>query len=59
MNNLGYINTIGEAWIKVLKQIKKRGKHFLYNGDINRPIQEIVGISFTIKNIIMPDPIIE
>ena len=59
MNNLGNIDTIGQAWIKVLKQIKESGKNVLYNGDSDRPIQELVGISFTINNIIMPDPIIE
>lgn len=59
MNFLGNIDTIGQAWIKVLKQIKKSGKNVLYNGDSDRPIQELVGISFTINNIIMPDPIIE
>lgn len=59
MNFLGNIDTIGQAWIKVLKQIKESGKNVLYNGDSDRPIQELVGISFTINNIIMPDPIIE
>lgn len=59
MNDLGNIDTIGQAWIKLLKQIKKSGKKVLYNGDSDRPIQELVGISFTINNIIMPDPIIE
>ena len=59
MNDLGNIDTIGQAWIKVLKQIKESGKNVLYNGDSDRPIQELVGISFTINNIIMPDPIIE
>ena len=59
MNNLGDIDTIGKAWITVLKKIKSDGEKSFYNGDPNRIIKEIVGINFTIKNIIMPDPIIE
>lgn len=59
MKNLGEINTIGKAWITVLQEILNNGKKTLYNGDEKRPIQEIIGTSLTINNIIMPDPIIE
>lgn len=59
MKNLGVINTIGNAWITVLKEILNNGKKTLYNGNLNKPIKEIVGTTFTITNIIMPDPIIE
>ncbi len=59
MNNLGEINTIGNTWITVLRKILNNGERTLYNGDASKPIQEIKGITFTIKNIIMPDPIIE
>ena len=59
MNDLGSIDTIGKAWITILKKIKSDGKSIFYNGDCNRPIKEIVGVTFTIKNIVMPDPIIE
>lgn len=59
MKNLGNIDTIGNAWITMLKQIIDNGKKTFYNGDVAKPIQEIVGITFTINNIIMPDPIIE
>ena len=59
MNDLGSIDTIGKAWITILKKIKSDGKSIFYNGDCNRLVKEIVGISFTISNIIMPDPIIE
>lgn len=59
MINLGNINTIGVAWITVLKEIMNNGKKVFYNGDIARPIQEIIGLNFTITNIINPDPIIQ
>jgi thymidylate synthase len=59
MNNLGNIDTIGNAWITMLREIIKNGKRTLYNGDVSKTIQELVGTTFTIKNIIMPDPIIE
>lgn len=59
MNNLGVINTIGNAWITVLKEILNNGKKTLYNGNSSKPITEIIGTTFTITNIIMPDPIIE
>lgn len=59
MNNLGNIDTIGNAWITMLREIIKNGKATLYNGDVSKPIQELIGTTFTIQNIIMPDPIIE
>lgn len=59
MNNLGNIDTIGNSWITMLKEIIKNGKATLYNGDEAKPIQELVGTTFTIQNIIIPDPIIE
>lgn len=59
MKNFENIDTIGNAWILVLKEIINNGKSVFYNGDSLRPISELVGISFTIKNIVMPDPIIE
>ena len=59
MKDLGEIETIGNAWIKILKEIVNNGKQTNYNGDEKKPIQEIVGISFKITNIVMPDPIIE
>lgn len=59
MKNLGAINTIGKAWITVLQEILSNGKRTLYNGSEEKPIQEIVGTSLTIDNIVMPDPIIE
>ena len=58
MQNLGNIDTIGNAWITMLKEILKNGKATLYNGDKAKPIQELVGTTFTIQNIIMPDSII-
>ena len=59
MKDLGEIDTIGNAWIAILKEILNNGKKRFYNGDKNKPIQEIVGITLKITNIIMPDPIIE
>lgn len=59
MKNLGAINTIGKAWITVLQEILSNGNRTLYNGNEEKPIQEIVGTSLTIDNIVMPDPIIE
>lgn len=59
MKNLGEIDTIGKAWIMMLKEILDNGKNIFYNGDKNRPIKEIIGVSFTIKDIVMPDPIVE
>ena len=59
MKNLGIINTIGNAWITLLKEIIKNGSKTFYNGDTNKPIKEIIGTTFTISNIVMPDPIIE
>ena len=59
MKNLGPINTIGKAWITVLQEILSNGNKTLYNGNEEKPIQEIVGTSLTINNIVMPDPIIE
>ena len=59
MKYLGEINTIGKAWIMMLKEILNNGKVTLYNGDKERKIQEIVGTSFTILNIMDKDPIIE
>lgn len=59
MKYLGKIDTIGKAWIMMLKEILNNGKMTLYNGDKERKIQEIVGTSFTIFNIIDKDPIIE
>ena len=43
----------------MLKEILNNGKVTLYNGDKERKIQEIVGTSFTILNIMDKDPIIE
>jgi len=54
MKNLGDI-----AWIIVLQEILSNGKRTLYNGNEQKPIQEIVGTSLTIDNIVMPDSIIE
>lgn len=59
MKYLGEIDTIGKAWIIMLKEIVNNGKVTLYNGDKERKIQEIIGTSFTISNIIDKDPIIE
>lgn len=59
MKKLGEIDTIGKAWIMMLKEILDNGKNIFYNGDKNRPIKEIIGVSFTIKDIVMPDPIVE
>lgn len=59
MKDLGKIDTIGKAWITILQEILNNGKRTLYNGNEEKPIQEIVGTTLTIKNIIMPDPIIE
>lgn len=59
MKDLGKIDTIGKAWIIILQEILNNGKRTLYNGNKEKPIQEIVGTTITIKNIIMPDPIIE
>lgn len=59
MKYLGKINTIGKAWIMMLKEILNNGKVTLYNGDKERRIQEIIGTSFTIENIVDKDPIIE
>ena len=59
MKNLGDIDTIGKAWIIVLQEILSNGKRTLYNGNEQKPIQEIVGTSLTIDNIVMPDSIIE
>ena len=35
MKNLGEIDTIGKAWIMMLKEILDNGKNIFYNGDIN------------------------
>ena len=59
MKNLGDIDTIGKAWIIVLQEILSNGKRTLYTGNEQKPIQEIVGTSLTIDNIVMPDSIIE
>ena len=59
MKNLGEIQTIGNAWITILKEIMNNGKKTYYNGNKDKPIQELVGITFKVKDIVMPDPIIE
>ena len=59
MKELGNIDTIGKAWITMLKEILNNGQKTFYNGDESKPIKEVVGITFTITNIVMPDPIIE
>lgn len=59
MKYLGEIDTIGKAWIKMLQEIVDNGNKTFYNGNQEKPIQEIVGTSLTIKNIIMPDTIID
>lgn len=59
MKYLGEVDTIGRAWITMLQEILNNGKRTLYNGDLEKPIQEIIGISLSIRNMIMPDPIIE
>ena len=59
MKFLGEIDTIGKAWITILEEIIRNGRITLYNGNPSKPIQEIIGISSTINNIVMPDPIID
>lgn len=59
MKYLGEIDTIGKAWIKMLQEIADNGEKTFYNGNQEKPIQEIVGTSLTIKNIVMPDTIID
>lgn len=59
MRYLGEIDTIGKAWIKILQEIVNNGKKTFYNGNKEKPIKEIIGTSLTIRNIIMPDEIIE
>lgn len=58
MKNLGNVSTIGNAWMLILKEILKNGTNVFYNGDEKRPIQELKGITITIKDMVMPDPII-
>ena len=61
MKHLGSVETIGVAWMTILNEIVNNGNKTMYNdyGDESNPVKEIVGATLTIKNIILPDPIIE
>lgn len=56
MKNLGEVNTIGEAWIAVLREISINGKVKKYNE--NKIIKEESGLVISIKKAELPDKII-
>ena len=61
MKHLGSVETIGVAWMTMLNEIVNNGNETMYTDNVgeNKPIKEIVGITLTIKNMILPDPIID
>lgn len=61
MKHLGSVETIGVAWMTMLNEIVNNGNQTIYTDNVNenKPVKEIVGTALTIKNMILPDPIIE
>ncbi|MFB6469496.1 thymidylate synthase [Cytobacillus sp. Hz8] len=61
MKHLGIVETIGVAWMTMLNEIVNKGNKTMYTDNVgeSKQVKEIVGTSLTIKNIVLPDPIIE
>lgn len=61
MRNLGNVETIGQAWLKILSEIEKDGVERQYTDNTNDyfGVKEIFGINITIDKPSLPDPIID